>query len=230
MFCSTPCISSHQGKVIEEKNGQRLTGASSYSFAWNKQEISKSPKCVLHHCDFSSEESPPPSPPPVADYHWSNTQQRMECGLGHQTILRPVPIHHQASTVTGILPKLRVVLPQSGKFASGLQPRDKPTSHTTLESSMKTFHNFSKELETNNKIPAVVESRHEIAHENNTILIGRQYAPSQRSNVGKDESLLSVIQRKLLCSVEFLIKLELLLRRYELLCCMTYLNYRVKSK
>ena len=215
MFCSTPCISSHQGKVIEEKNGQRLMGASSDSFAWNKQEISKYPKCVLHHCDFSSEESPSPSTPPVADYRWSNTQQRIEFGFDHQNVLRPVPIHHQPSTVTGILPKLRVVLPQSGKLASGFETRDKPTSHTTLESSMKTFHNFSKHLEINNKISAVdVESKHEIAQENNTILNGRQYSPSQQSNISKDESLLSVIQSKLTFCIKFLLKRDLFLGCY----------------
>ena len=181
MFCSTPCISSHQEKVIEEQNDKRIMGVSSNSFAWNKNEISTSPKCVLHHCGFSPEESPPPSPPPIADYRWSNTQQRKEFGFDHQNMLRPVPIHHQASTVLGNLPKLRVVLPQSGKLASGLQPRDKPTFRRTLENSTKTFHSFSKELETSNEFSAVdVESKHAIARENNTILNGRQHSVSTK--------------------------------------------------
>jgi len=205
------CAASHHGKVTtDEHQGNSISGSLFQSFHCNRNECSDSPEWNFYHCGSSYQKSPPPSPPSIVGYRflqdacWSNIQARTELGCDQQSILRPIPIHHQPSTSPQHLPKLNVVLPQFGHLSQSNSFHEPATSLTSNSSMTEkvpfAFNKVDKngeELMKNSDSSAlnVITIRDEMQEKEPSW--EKQYLPCQQHNYYGEKSAVDPVKCKL---------------------------------
>ena len=209
LFTSVACkTSSYKSKVNSESIGDRLEASSTDSFSQAGSKVSDTTKCTFHTGGSVSRKSPT-SPPTFVDYRLFrdarglDAQYRLGHGCDQPGIIRPAPIHHQPSTIRGHMPKLNVVLPQSGRFLKASECRNKPASSTTwvrTELKEDDVYNCRKisEMQTeataNDEIMFVgMEARHDLLHK---VEENKLFSPFQQNISSEDESSITVISLK----------------------------------
>jgi len=166
-------------RISDENTGSHFEAPTTDSFPCAKASIAAAANGNFCTSGTASGKSPT-SLPTFVDYRyfWDarglDAINGLEHGCAQPGIIRPVPIHHQPSTIRGHMPKLNVVLPQSGRLLKASECRNKPASSTTwLQTELKEndVYNGGKirekqtEATANDEIMFVgMEARHDVLH------------------------------------------------------------------
>ena len=209
LLTSVTCkTSSYKSKANSESNGDRLEASSTDSFSQAGSKVSDTTKSTFHTGGSVSKKSPT-FPTTFVDYRFFrdtgglDPQNGLEHGCAQPGIIRPVPIHHQPSTIRGHMPKLNVVLPQSGRLLKAPECRNKPASSTTwlqTELMENDVYNYGKirekqtEAIANDEILFVdMEARHNVTQKMEEKEL---FSLCQQNNSSEDESSINFTKSK----------------------------------